>query len=103
MIGPGEKVAGMECCKQRTRNGKRSQECGRNEFLMRAEAEETRGGVAERFRIQKAPETGSKDHISKPKKHTAGRRLHVHLVHLPILQMGKLRLLSLVSKLACCM
>lgn len=82
MIGPGEKVVGMECCKQRSRNGKRSQECGRNEFLMRAEAAETGGDVAERFRIQKAPETGSKDHISKPKKQTAGRRHQVHLVHL---------------------
>ena len=92
----------MEYCKQRSRNGKRSQECGRNEFLMRAEAAETRGGVAERFRIQKAPETGSKDHVSKPKKQTAGRRHQVHLVHLPILQVRKLRLLSLVSFLTAC-
>ena len=50
--------------------------------MMRAEAAETGGDVAERFRIQKAPETGSKDHISKPKKQTAGRRHQVHLVHL---------------------
>ena len=44
MIGPGEEAAGMECCKQRNGNGKRSQKCGRNEFLIKGGSSRNKRG-----------------------------------------------------------